>query len=77
MEKNTDIWPKDRREELEILLDLISELSMLNKGSGFIEKVSECIEKSQRLSRWDLDSPRDSFTQFLISQAAGEKNEKI
>lgn len=66
-------WPKDRREELGNLIDMLVDLAGVNKGSGFIEKVSECISIANALHRSDRNLSKESFTQFLISEAVGDK----
>lgn len=60
-------WTKDRREELSELRTLLFEVQSINSGSHCLERIKKCMEIAERLTRSDLDKPRESFLNFLIS----------
>jgi hypothetical protein len=64
-------WSKDRRMELNRLLDVILTISNLNCGSDFLGKTEECIQEALLLSRGNINTGRESLTQFLIAKASG------
>ena len=63
------MWAKDRREELAMLQELFDAAKQINQGSGAIERVQRVIELAGKLSSYDYDTDRPSFTQFLVVQA--------
>lgn len=71
-ERKTDAWPKDRIKEMDSALTILTALRGLNHGSGFLDKIQGLIERAERLDKLDLENARPSFSQFLVSQAAGE-----
>lgn len=65
-------WPRDRREELALLQELLGEVAAINSGSRCLERISLCIDTANRLLSVDLYNPRESFIQFLSERASGE-----
>jgi hypothetical protein len=68
-------WPLDRRNELQQLLSLITETTSINKGTQAIDRIQNCISIAEKLTKTDLDTPRQAFTQFLVEEAT--KKQKI
>lgn len=65
-------WPASRRRQLVELREMLFELSNVNAGSGFLEKVERASRVASRLTALDLDRGRDSFIAFLTMRAHGE-----
>ena len=63
-------WSKDRKEELKQLNVLLSECAMLNNATGALDRLARINSLAKELTQGDLDTGRDSFTKFLIQQAA-------
>lgn len=72
--KEKDLWPINRRKQVDDLENLISIIRGLNNGNMFIEKVQAAIEIADNLSRSDLMSkpPVTSFMNFLHDKCLGE-----
>lgn len=58
-------WTDDRVKEFETLKQLIWKIESLNRGSNFLDKVTELIEAAKILERDDFSIPRTSFLSFL------------
>ena len=62
-------WTKDRIRELNTLDELTAELSMIDNGSGFVDRMKKCIALSKKLRKSNLNKPRQSFISFLRYEA--------
>jgi len=60
-----DIWSLERRQELELLRNLLYQLKSLDRGSNFIEKLQGCIKDAGTLIDVDLGGGKDNFFYFL------------
>ena len=69
----TPAWPADRREELRVLRQLVTEVRAINCSSGVLDRLLRCIELADKLDRLEFDTPRQSFLQFLAAEATKEK----
>lgn len=65
----TKAWPQDRRAELAQLQQLLQEASSLNNASGTLDRLQRIDTLAKALSKFDLDSGRVSFLQFLVGNA--------
>ena len=65
-------WPDDRKEELKMLIDLLSDCYGLNSSSHVIERMQRIVIAAKSLKGHDLNSGRKNFEQFLIAEANGE-----
>lgn len=63
-------WTPDRIDELREIAALVQEASMLNRGSGIVNRIMECERLAEKLRNSDLDTPRVSFIQFLYTLAS-------
>jgi hypothetical protein len=66
-------WTDDRAEELKNLQTLINEVGKINHGSGACERIRWCEMMAETLSRVELEKPRDSFIQFLVTLACKDR----
>ena len=61
--------PTDRRKELTDLQKLLNEVASINKSTGAIQRIEQCIVLAEKLTKFDLDTPRASFSQWLVEEA--------
>jgi len=66
-------WTDDRVVELQSLQDLLNDISGLNRGNHFIEKLQSCITVAEQLTRGDIRTPRESFIGFLQNLCIEER----
>ena len=67
------LWDAGRCKELEKLQDLLHEVSAINKGSNCLGRIANCIALAEMLTKFDLDSGRSSFEQFLRDRAIEDR----
>lgn len=67
------VWDESRCKELQMLDELLREVSALNRGSGFIQCVQRSIELAEKLSKFDANSGRPSFKQFLTHVCVNDR----
>lgn len=58
----------DRKEELELLRELLENCRSLNRGNRVIEKMRFIIETSEKLTEIDLKTARPSFFDYLVKE---------
>jgi hypothetical protein len=68
-ENTEQTWTDSRVAELDALQTLLREVSMLNKGTSFIERATKCIAIADDLLRSGLSDCRPSFAHFLMYEA--------
>ncbi len=62
-------WDQARWNQLFTLQDLLNEVSMLNRGTGTIERLQRCIAMAEELRCGDLVTSRASLPRFLMERA--------
>ena len=63
------MYDQSRREEVLLMQNLIREISTINKGSNFLDKMNSCIEMAQKLQKDNMVVPRASFVDFIHNEA--------
>ena len=66
------MWDTKRKDQLKTLQSMLLKLGALNQGSGFMDKLSDCITEAKRLTDFSLTKADQSFVSFLIEQANRE-----
>lgn len=69
-------WTEARCKELSKLHELLREVSVMNRGSGIIERIQLCEKIANALTKTNYNTGRSSFYQFLVSLAAEERGLK-
>ena len=68
------MWTEDKKEHLETLIFLLNEIDLINNGTNCLQRIQRCIDYAIRLKTSCIQTDRESFIQFLISEA-NKKNE--
>lgn len=68
------VWTEDRWDELDLLEQLVRQVSSINNSTGCLERIAGCIEMAKRLDRTGRNMRRDSFLAWL-KQMAREESE--
>lgn len=58
-------WPEFRLAQFDMMVELIREVSAMNRANCILERMKKCIELADRLDRFDMDLRKSSFVQFL------------
>jgi hypothetical protein len=67
-------WTDDRCNELELLGQLLREVSSINHANNCLERIARCIELAEKLGRDDFFTCRDSMLTFLRGLAIADRN---
>jgi hypothetical protein len=62
-------WPRERREQLQELLQLLRLCESLNSSNHIIQNLGRVMELAQELTSFNRTLKRKSFTQFLVDEA--------
>lgn len=71
------IWDDSRLDELDALEKLLRELTVINNGSGCLQRITNCIEIAERLASTDWDLRRPSFISWLNQQAIASRQAEV
>ena len=69
-------WTKSRCTELELLRQLLIDVSTMNHGSSVVDRILRCEKIANKLNQTNLAMGRASFHQFLVGLAAEERRPK-
>ena len=66
-------WDDERCAELELLQRLVREVSSINSGNRCLQRIAECIEMAEKLSRTNYDTARPGLVRWLHELAISDR----
>ncbi len=67
-------WDNHRCDQMKQMQDLIFEVSCINSGNHCLERIRKCIDIADELRKYDRNSGKKNFHDFLADLAIEERS---